>query len=652
MGSDNKAQRIGKALRAACLGAVLAVGSIAAHAGEVQFSADVNPPEVSQDESVSLRLKVTSDSSIRINNVDFNAPDFDVVNEYSSTFSNSYYDNGRFGMTVTQTVTKVLRPRRNGDLVISGLRALAGNKTYSAPDIHVHVSPAGAGTPPPRNYGGGGVGLRGAGKRVSSQSFLVRAELSKERAYKGEQVIVSYYLYRRVPIVNIQVTTFPELKGLLREEMEMPVMGTRLDSERVMLDGVPYDRSLLVRYAAYPLQEGKLRIDPIGLKFAYRPSSGRGMDDNEDPFFQFFGQMQLREATSRSESLMVEVLPLPQDNRPSSFSGGVGDFNVSSAVDKYDVRANEAVNLTFKIEGQGNMAAIGEPKAKWPDGVELYDSKGSSNSGKGGLGSKVFEYVLIPRTPGKLTLPPMEFSYFDPAKKNYVTKSTDKIDITVSEAAPGSSVAQPQRANGAPVGKGTSTPKASDDLRYLKAPSASLINEGIWNWLYALSMTGSLFALGWLGFDTIKRRRGVAVAGSSGGSRLRFDAKAWDGLRAEARRAMDQRTDFKDVSGAYERLSSLVIEAIDQATGVGARSLPRSELRRLLADDHQIQGSLCDRIVQLLEFAETVRFASQLGAVSEQSARSKIESCVNEAESVVQALGQALGQMPKQAMRN
>ena len=357
-------------------------------------------------------MSVQSDGNAEVSQPTFQAPDFEVINEYTGTYTESYYDNGNFGVRNTQQFTRVLKPVHQGMLRISHILIQAGGHTISAPDLVVEVSGAGAGTPPPQGYGGSGMGLRGAGKRVNGRSVLVRAEVDKSKVYKGEQIIVSYYLYRRVRVFNIQVDKYPVLSGFLREDLEMPVLGQRLDSERVVLDGVPYERSLLMRYAAYPLQEGKLKIDSTDLKYNYYSTPGGGATDDEDPLLNFFQQLTPRSGADRSEQLTIDVVPLPEEGKPSSFSGGVGDFNVTSAVDKYEVHANEAVTLTVKVEGRGNVAAIGEPKTKWPNSVELYDSKGNAKTGKGGVGEKDFEILLIPRTPGPLTLPGIEFSLF------------------------------------------------------------------------------------------------------------------------------------------------------------------------------------------------------------------------------------------------
>src|SRR5205085_1653959 len=99
----------------------------------------------------------------------------------------------------------------------------AQGKTLKAPDITVVVDPPGAGASAPRGYGGGGSGLRGSAKNGVVKNVMLRAELGKAKAYKGEQVILKYYLYTRVQLFNMAASKFPVLNGFLKEELDLPI---------------------------------------------------------------------------------------------------------------------------------------------------------------------------------------------------------------------------------------------------------------------------------------------------------------------------------------------------------------------------------------------------------------------------------------------
>ncbi len=400
--------------------------------------------------------------------------------------------------------------------------------------------------------------------------------------------------------------------------------------ENVVLDGTPYARALLVRYAAYPLKEGKLKIDPLAVKAAYHGSVNNNLDD--DPFMALFKQMAPRSSSARSEPLTVDVLPLPQEGRPESFSGGVGDFAVTSAVDRYEVRANEAVTLTLKIEGRGNVSAIQEPKAPWPQNVELYEAKGHAKTGPGGVGKKVFEFLLIPRQQGQITLPSLEISFFDPLKNKYVTKKTEPVNLNVLEGAPGSASGPIIRPRAVQPGVPSSAPAASDQVHYLKPPVAPATNQQPWwRWLYWL--TSGTFALlaGLVLWDAT--HRGISTARDAREARKAAQSRSWQRLQARAREA-EAGAPWMEVLRTYELLTDVIHDALDAAFKIGARSLSRSELKNILVDEGKVGRAEWDRLEALLEFAEMVRFATSAGAVSEQTARAKLAHWVKEGQAL------------------
>jgi hypothetical protein len=643
------------------LGWVLAVLWVcrAAYAGEIQFSAEVDQNQISADDTVALKLMIQASSSGMAGEPQFDAPDFEVVNDFSSISVSSQYDSnaGRFTMINSQQITKVLRPLKTGNLRIANIRLKNGGKLYTIPDIAIQVFQPGSGGAvrsqnsrgaarggavrinPMGNAGGNNTANNGGNaNRPAAVAAIVKAEIEKNTAYKGEQIIVSYYLYHQSKIFNIQVDKFPILNGFLREDLEMPVMGQRLDSEKVVRNGVNYERSLLARYAAYPLEEGKLTIDSLSLKFNYYANARSSNFDEEDPFFGFFQQLSPRVGTALSELLPVQVSAIPTQGRPESFSGGIGDFTLSSAIDKYDVHANEAVTLTVKVEGRGNVASIQEPKNKWPDNVELYDSKGRAKSGRGGVGEKVFEFLLIPRVPGKLDLPALEFGFFDPNLKKYYTKSTLPLTLNVLDPAPGTALVPVSRKNpGKALNQSALSPKV-EDVRYLKPPvdmPDGIFGQPIWRILYWICLVLATTLFGFIASDLLRRnkkrverRRRAQTAGKS---------KTWDRLHASARGATNG-APWQEVTQAYEVLTGVLFDTLDSAFNVGVRSISRPQLRQILVDEKGMPQEVWGKAESLLEFADLVRFASSAGAVSENQARSELLKWVGEGESFVKKI--------------
>ena len=90
--------------------------------------------------------------------------------------------------------------------------------------------------------------------------------------------------------------------------------------------------------------------------------------------------------------------PLPP-GRPEPFSGVVGALSLSASLDRGTVDANDAVTLTVRVEGEGNIRAVPEPTIAFPADFEVFPpdvSEAVTPSLSGVGGAKTFEYVLIP----------------------------------------------------------------------------------------------------------------------------------------------------------------------------------------------------------------------------------------------------------------
>ena len=439
-------------------------GAAAIAATEPKFEVSVDRSSIGLDESISLKFRILSDGVDSRDEPEFQAPDFDLVNQYSSVFVESYFENGRFGARNNRQLTKVLRPTRQGELTISGIQVKLGGKLIQHPPIVIKVGGGGQGTPPPPAYGGSGAGLRGAGKRAAGANlpFMIRAEVDQARVYKGQQIVVSYYMYQRARTHNLQVDKFPVLDGFLREDLELPILGQRLmNQESVVLDGVAYNRVLLARYAAYPLKEGRLSIDSMAIKGNYYAPPG-GVGDSQDPISDalnsFMRQLQPKVWSHRSDPVDVIVDPLPLDGRPTSFTGGVGDFEVTSVVDRITAKVNEPITMVVKVEGRGNIGAVGQPPTKWPDGIEVYETKQKVSGSQGGTASKIFEILLIPRKPGKFVLPEQILGFFSPAERRYKERKASGIEIFVDGQAEAATARGSGSTEASAAGSGAAVP--------------------------------------------------------------------------------------------------------------------------------------------------------------------------------------------------
>jgi hypothetical protein len=158
-----------------------------------------------------------------------------------------------------------------------------------------------------------------------------------------------------------------------------------------------------------------------------------------DPYFDSFFGVPYKDVNVKVKgiSAKVEVLALPDHNKPLDFSGSVGTYALSAKIDKEKVKANDAINLSLTISGKGNLKLVSPPKIDLPEEIETFDPKSADNIsiGAGGMnGSRPFEYVLIPRHSGEYKINVAPFSFFDPEKRSYVTLTSPEFSLHVEKS--------------------------------------------------------------------------------------------------------------------------------------------------------------------------------------------------------------------------
>jgi hypothetical protein len=134
---------------------------------------------------------------------------------------------------------------------------------------------------------------------------------------------------------------------------------------------------------------------------------------------------------------------LPQNNKPENFSGLVGSFNLSSSLSRTQLKANDATNLTITINGTGNLQHIDALEIDFPPDFDVAEPRVTDNintKGNSVSGSRIFEYVIIPRNEGSFTIPKATFSFFDAQTNSYKTVSTQEFTMQIEKGSGQTSV--------------------------------------------------------------------------------------------------------------------------------------------------------------------------------------------------------------------
>lgn len=318
-----------------------------------------------------------------------------------------------------------------------------------------------------------------------NEAFFIQLEVDKKNVYEGEQVTASWYLLTRGQMETLDRVKFPSLKGFWKEIIEE---NPQIQFVEEVINGVVYRKALLASHALFPIKSGAAIIDEFTVKSRVRmPSQGMGFG---------FGFGRAYNYTKSSRRLELGVKPLPTQDRPSQFTGAVGNFNVNAQIEGQQFSANQPFTMKVRFEGQGNAKAIDLPRIEWPEGLELYDTKNESRFFKDGTSFKEFEILLIPRKTGVMEIPPIQFAFFNPKTEKYEQKETGGIRLDVT------GVASPNHAEGKNfLGKASEVKRVLSlppvmEVPMAKGSSSQISLATVWGPLYILSLLG-LLGFGW-----------------------------------------------------------------------------------------------------------------------------------------------------------
>ncbi|HEX2956732.1 MAG TPA: BatD family protein [Chitinispirillaceae bacterium] len=289
-------------------------------------------------------------------------------------------------------------------------------------------------------------------EQIKNSDLKAILQLNKKSMYIGEQLILTFKLAQRAAAsVDIRNSFSPAL-AKIEQAFGGSFALTRLFTNQVsstseMIDGEAYTVYFL-QYAAVPLNAGKITVPSIPVEYnELQQSRRRRMDPFFDDFFSsdfFGGGVEAIGKTVMSNSLTVDVKSLPTPS-PSGFSGSVGKFSLTAEVSPLTTPAGESVTLKIGLRGNTRPGSIGELTLPKMDECEIFKPErqvfADTNHKTGISTHQSYKYLLIPRQQGSLTIPSIEYNYFDPESGSYKTTSSQPISIVVTAGKEG---AKPQ----------------------------------------------------------------------------------------------------------------------------------------------------------------------------------------------------------------
>jgi hypothetical protein len=383
------------------------------YADVISFKASVDKKAVPLNDSFIYSIVISGDSS--------NLPDhqigtmFDFNRFGTSTSQSMTIINGKYNVSVTYKYT--LGPKKIGKFTIPPATIKYNGKTYSTESIEIEVIPA------TNIHNASSISSNQANVRQRQHSSqnppgkaFVKASVNKKTVYENEKLTYKFSFYRNIDLISNPEYYPPDFAGFWND-------GSKPKERYDVVDGANY-RVDELETVLYPVGVGVKTILPTRLRISVMDFSGLN-----DDFFSVFSNMgQGRNKVLETNPVEVKVIALPQEGRPSDFSGAVGDFKISASIDKQNTQTNEPVTLTVTVKGNGNMKSVGNIHFSDYNGFKKYDTVTATVSDI----SKEFKTIFIPQLPGDKKIPAVSFSFFNPSKKQYETIRTQPQPIVVA----------------------------------------------------------------------------------------------------------------------------------------------------------------------------------------------------------------------------
>jgi hypothetical protein len=413
---------------------MLVLFSLSANGQEISVQAAVEKKQVFVGESFLFQIQVEGHSSPPEPDIS-SLVDFDVQtrggqqnNSESITIINGQMERvSKQGYIFNYSLT----PKKAGTLIIPSLYVNIDNKTYQTRPERISVR-----------------------EPVESDDFKLRVELEKSTLYVGEPVplTVTWYIGKDVEGFDFTYPLADDPRFYLaaleppginqRNAIQIPLAGKTVIGKKGQgtLDG----RQLVtVSFSQIfiPKQAGVFTLPQITV--SARALVGYRQQQSRDPFADFFdrdffgrGRRGVYETiVTPSNEVQIEVLPLPDNGRPSSFSGLVGDYSLVAEAAPTEVSVGDPITLKVMVTGPEYLDNVELPLLQEQEPlVRDFKIPDEMSAGEVQGRVKVFTQTIRAKYSDVKEIPALSLSYFNPETGKYAMARTEPIPLSVQTA--------------------------------------------------------------------------------------------------------------------------------------------------------------------------------------------------------------------------
>ena len=498
---------------AACLGLVLALPA----AGQETLS-------VQQPEPGTIRLGDTARVTIRIEGKGANPRPIELPQveglgmrlSQPARSTYTFYDGRQLiERSGVQYVLELL-PRQAGDFTVPSFPIWTGTRSQPTPELRLSVK----------------------ADLVGAELGFLDIDIEPQRVYVHEPVrvqvnfgvqqgvsLVQQFASNRVRYLDIEVQAnwLNEFPGGERLELPDPTGNTRAIACNRRLEYAAFDgaheldgkrwQQFSLQRAFLPTRLGKIELPAPLLRFnVVRPGGRRNvfgrMTGGSSENYYVYGQ-----------PMAIEVLPIPEEGRPTPFFGAVGRFTLAAALDRGNVKVGNSVKLTLTVRGQGNFEFLRLPTLEdLPGFHKLGEAEAERDADK-----VVVTYDLTPLSADVEHVPAIGWNYFDttPGVEQFVEVATTPLPLTVEPLAAGETLTPLPESEVRAV-----TPGVDDifDLPQFDGPRAVAAQPALWWRWAAVIAPWVLVSLTFVGLRARRRARADVVGQRARGARKQCEA--------------------------------------------------------------------------------------------------------------------------------
>ena len=538
------------------------------------LSAQINFEATVSKSKLALNERLRIDFVMNQNGDNFSPPEFEnfqIIGGPNQSIKTSYINGER---KFSKTYSYFLKPLKKGKLKINQASIEIDGEIYKSLQIEVLITDS---VKQPSDS---------ITQYYNDDDIELRALISKGSPYLNEPITVVYKLYYKAPIniSDARETETPNFKDFWSQTIKIP----QLKVNREIYKGQNYNVVEWRKVVLYPQKVGELEISPLSLNLVLDVPT-----DKRD----FFGNV-IYDQTSQMISTgmrRIIVKDLPQQGKPDSFSGAVGNFEFDVILNKNSLRATESFQAELKVKGNGNLKLFDLPDILVPHSMELFEPEreeliSTNLSGMSGSVSKFF--TVIPRFQGNFPIEEVEFSYFDPNTEKYKVVKSPRLTIDVYDGPVISNSINNDNSN---------IITSNDSFRFIKLKgNLREVNNDVFfqsQFFYAIVTTPFILLLSFLLFTTYKRNKK-----ESSSELIRIEERNINKMIDSAKESIGDKILF------YDKIEKALIKSLIVKFSIRMDSLNKEKIQQICREKGLSKDDVL-LIIKLIENCEKARYS-------------------------------------------